>query len=122
MKRILLADDSAVVRRSLRLVFEQAGCTVCGEASNGHEAIALAEELKPHLIVLDLAMPVMNGLTAGTVLREMLPATPLILSTSFGNLFNRDDLKRAGFSAIIGKGDSGKLLMTAQTLVNDVLS
>jgi DNA-binding NarL/FixJ family response regulator len=122
VKRILLADDSAVVRRSLRLVFEQAGWTVCGEASNGHEAIALAEELKPHLIVLDLAMPVMNGLTAGTVLREMLPATPLILFTSFGNLFNRDDLKRAGFSAIIGKGDSGKLLMTAQTLVNDVLS
>lgn len=106
----------------MRLVFEHAGWTVCGEAGNGQEAIALAQESQPDLIVLDLSMPTMNGLTAGTILKEVLPGTPLILFTSFGNLFGSDDLTRAGFSAIISKCDSGKLLMTAQSLVNDVSS
>lgn len=118
VKRILLADDSAVVRRSLRRMFEEAGWSVCGEASNGQEAIAKAQELRPNLIVLDLSMPEINGLTAGRILKEILPGTRLILFTAFGALLSTDILESAGISASISKNDAGKLLNTAQTLLN----
>jgi DNA-binding NarL/FixJ family response regulator len=118
VKQIFLADDSAVVRKSMRRMFEQAGWTVCGEASDGREAIAMAQELRPDVVVLDLSMPVMNGLTAAHVLKEIMPATPLILFTSFGNLLTVADLKLAGFSASISKSDAGKLVSTAQHLAD----
>lgn len=118
VKQILLADDSAVVRRSMRRMFEQAGWTVCGEASDGEEAVAMAQELKPDVIVLDLSMPLMNGLTAARVLKKILPETPLILFTSFGNLLSAADLELAGFAASISKSDAGKLVTTAQRLTN----
>lgn len=62
MKTILFADNSAVVRRSLRQMFEEAGWNVCGEASNGQDAIAKAQELRPNIIVLDVAMPLETAL------------------------------------------------------------
>jgi chemotaxis response regulator CheB len=83
---VLLVDDSAIIRRSLRRVFEQADWEVCGEAENGHEAIEKAKHLNPQVIVLDLSMPLMNGLTAGRILKQMLPAVSLILFTLHGNL------------------------------------
>ena len=118
MKRILLADDSAVVRNTLRQMFEEAGWSVCGEASNGQEAIVKAQELRPNIIVLDLSMPQINGFTAGRILKETLPGTRLILFTAFGALLSTDALESAGFSASIPKSDAGKLLNTAQTLLN----
>ena len=118
VKRILLADDSAVVRSSLRRLFEEAGWSVCGEASNGQEAVAKGQELRPNIIVLDLSMPVLNGLTAGRILKETMPGIRLILFTSFGTLLTTDALESAGFSALISKSDAGKLLNTAQTLLN----
>jgi DNA-binding NarL/FixJ family response regulator len=102
----------------MRRMFEQAGWMVCGEASNGQEAIVMAQELRPDVVVLDLSMPVMNGLTAAHVLKGIMPATPLILFTSFGNLLSAVDLERAGFSASISKSDAGKLVTTAQHLVD----
>ncbi len=99
-------------------MFEQAGWTVCGEASDGEEAVAMAQELKPDVIVLDLSMPLMNGLTAARVLKKILPETPLILFTSFGNLLSAADLELAGFAASISKSDAGKLVTTAQRLTN----
>jgi CheY-like chemotaxis protein len=118
VKRILLADDSAVVRRTLRKLFEQAGWSVCSEASNGQEVIAKAQEFKPDVIVLDFSMPVMNGLTAGRILKGVLPKTPLILFTAFWGVINSVDIQSAGFSALIDKGEAGKLVVTAQTLLN----
>jgi CheY-like chemotaxis protein len=102
----------------MRRMFEDAGWTVCGEASNGQEAITMAEELRPDLIVLDLSMPLMNGLTAARILKAIMPAIPLILFTSFGNLLSAADLELAGFSASISKSDAGKLVTTAQHLAN----
>ena len=99
-------------------MFEEAGWSVCGEASDGQEAIAKAQELRPNVIVLDLSMPQINGLTAGRILKETLPGTRLILFTAFGDLFSPDTLESAGFSASISKSDAGKLLDTAQTLLN----
>ena len=115
---VLLVDDSAIIRRSLRRVFEQAGWEVCGEAENGHEAIEKAKHLNPQVIVLDLSMPLMNGLTAGRILKQMLPAVSLILFTLHGNLLPVNDLRLAGISAVVSKGDSaGTLLKAAENLV-----
>jgi len=117
VKRVLLADDSSGVRKALRRIFEQAGWSVCAEASNGQEAISNARKMRPDIIVLDLSMPTMNGLDAGRILKAIFPRIPLILFTSFGGIVNADDLHHAGFSALIDKMDAGKLVPTAETLL-----
>jgi DNA-binding NarL/FixJ family response regulator len=115
---VLLVDDSAIIRRSVRRVFEQADWEVCGEAENGHEAIEKAKHFNPQVIVLDLSMPLMNGLSAGRILKQMLPAVSLILFTLHGNLVPVNDLRLAGISAVVSKEDSaGTLLKTAENLV-----
>src|SRR5260370_41634465 len=82
-KGVLIVDDNAVVRSSLRCLFESyPEFEVSGEAENGQDAIDKAERLKPDLIILDLAMPVMNGLEAAPELRKMLPDARLILFTA----------------------------------------
>lgn len=118
VKRVLIADDSVVVRRTVRHLFEQAGWSVCGEADNGQEVIAKAQETKPDIIVLDFSMPGMNGFTVGRILKGAMPETPLILFTAFGSVINFDQARGAGFSALIDKSDAGKLLATAHTLLN----
>jgi CheY-like chemotaxis protein len=74
VKCILVVDDNAVMRHTWRTEFEDiAGWAVCGEAENGRDAIDEARVVRPDLIVLDLSMPIMNGLEAAPVLRCMLP-------------------------------------------------
>jgi two-component system response regulator NreC len=64
MKRILIADDHEIVRRGLRAMVEVAGHVVCAEAKTGREAVTLAEKTAPHVAVLDIAMPILNGIEA----------------------------------------------------------
>ena len=81
--RVLLVDDHAVVRQGLRLFLgldEQ--IEVVGEAANGEEALAQAEELRPAVVVMDLMMPVMDGIAATRELRRRLPGTEVIALTS----------------------------------------
>lgn len=106
-----------MVRRTLSKIFEESGWIVCAQVSSGAEAIARAQKLQPDVIVLDLSMPHMNGLTAGCALKKLLPKTPLILFTSFGSILSLSDLERTGFSALIDKSDVGKLVSTARSLV-----
>ena len=79
--RILLADDHMVVRQGLRVLLEQAGMVVIGEASDGQEALRIAHEQSPDVAVLDLAMPHLNGLETARRLREALPHTKIVLLT-----------------------------------------
>src|SRR5256886_17666778 len=73
--RILVADDHEVVRHGLRALLEsQPNWTVCGEASDGREAVATAIEMKPELVVLDIGMPELNGLEATRQILGSLPA------------------------------------------------
>ena len=79
--QILLADDHLLVRQSLRALLERDGFNVVGEASNGHEAVRLAQALRPDVAVLDLAMPVLNGLDAARRIIKASPRTKSILLT-----------------------------------------
>jgi two-component system, NarL family, response regulator NreC len=81
--RILLADDHVMVRQGLRVLLEQAGMSVIGEASDGQEALRLAHEHAPDVAVLDLAMPSLNGLETARRLRETLPQTKIVLLTMY---------------------------------------
>ncbi|MHA0034080.1 response regulator [Deinococcus sp. PESE-13] len=81
--RVLLVDDHAVVRQGLRLFLGlDEGIEVVGEAANGEEALHEAERLRPEVVVMDLMMPVMDGITATRELRRRLPDTEVIALTS----------------------------------------
>ena len=116
---VLLVDDSSAVRSSLHRVFELAGWDVCGEATNGRDAIEKARTHQPKIIVLDLSMPEMDGLTAGKVLRKVLPEAHVILFTLHGSLVPADELQLSGISAVVSKGASAdNLLETAESLLH----
>ena len=118
-KTVLIVDDNAVVRSPLRRLLEShPEFEVSGEAENGRDAIDKAGLLKPDLIILDLAMPIMNGLEAATILRKMLPDVRLILFTAHdGNQVQRL-AKAAGINAVVPKGkSSSELIALAKALV-----
>jgi DNA-binding NarL/FixJ family response regulator len=116
---ILLVDDNALVRTNLRRAFEEAGWEICGEAASGREAIEKVKELQPHVIVVDLSMPEMDGITAARALKAILPEVRLILYTMYGDLIRRQDVKSAGISAVFSKTEPLKdLLDKALSLVN----
>jgi CheY-like chemotaxis protein len=119
VKCILVVDDNAVMRHVLRTEFEDiAGWAVCGEAENGRDAIDKARVLRPDLIVLDLSMPIMNGLEAAPVLRRMLPTAPIILFTLYVNKFFEQQAFFAGVTAVISKETGVKALVNqAQDLL-----
>jgi DNA-binding NarL/FixJ family response regulator len=81
-RSVLVVDDHEVIRRQLRSLFNSdPEFTVCGEAIHGIDAIEKAQQLSPDLIILDLAMPEMNGLEAASALRHILPDVPIFLLT-----------------------------------------
>src|SRR4029434_4696320 len=79
--RLLLAEDHVLVRQGLRVLLEQAGMVVVGEASDGAEASQRAHTHQPEVAILDIAMPHMNGLETARRLREAVPQTKLIVLT-----------------------------------------
>lgn len=116
---VLLVDDNRNVRHALRSVFESAGFAVCGEAEDGSKAIEQAPRLRPDLIVLDLAMPNMNGLQAAPRLRKMLPSVPIILFTLHAGNFAEREAKEAGITAVVSKGQPlGMLVGKARELLS----
>jgi DNA-binding NarL/FixJ family response regulator len=118
VKCILIADDSPVIRHSLRRMFQENGWDVCEEASDGREAIAKAQQVKPDVIVLDVSMPVMNGITAAHFLRKIAPHAHLILFTIFDDVLTPEAMRSSGISAVVSKSEAGKLVMKAQSLVD----
>jgi DNA-binding NarL/FixJ family response regulator len=119
MAKILVVDDNAAIRRVLCELFQsQAGFDVCGEAENGKEAIDKVQELNPDLIVLDLSMPVMNGLDAARVLKHMMPSVPLIMFSEYSDAFCEQEARSAGISALISKSEHVSVLVeTARSIL-----
>ena len=111
-KSVLIVDDSFVIRKGLRTILaNDTEVTVCGEATNGMEAIERARELNPDVIVLDVSMPVLNGLQAAPVLHKMLPKTAIILFTSYGNVVNEQENHMAGVDAVVSKDEGATSLL-----------
>jgi DNA-binding NarL/FixJ family response regulator len=119
-KSILVVDDNAVIRRSLRHILESIdGWRVIGEAVDGRDAIGKAQELKPDLIVLDLAMPVMNGLEAARELNQIMPEVPLLMYSAFADKFMEKQAFAVGVKAVISKAsDMETLVSQARALLN----
>ena len=89
--RLLIVDDHFIVREGLRLIFETTdGIDLVGEASDGAQAVRLVAELSPHVLLMDLRMPGMDGLTAIETLREQNLKTPVIILTTY----DEDDSSR----------------------------
>jgi len=115
--RILIADDHSAIRRLLRALLEtRAEWKVCGEAENGQEAVTKAAELKPDLIILDLAMPIMNGLEAAREISKAMPAVPILMHTNHSSSELELEAEKVGVRQVISKGGSdGQLLRAVVT-------
>jgi DNA-binding NarL/FixJ family response regulator len=112
VKTVLIVDDNTYVRRAVCELFKrEEDFTVCGEATNGREAIAKALELHPELIVLDFSMPVMNGLDAARELKRLMPEVRLIMYTMFGDML-REEARLVGISEIISKSQPAAILVS----------
>jgi len=107
--KILVADDHDIIRRGLKhLLTSKPGWEVCGEAKTGREAVALAEQLKPEIVVMDIGMPELNGLEAARRIRKLMPKTEiLILTLHFSDQLVRD-IVEAGARAYIMKSDADR--------------
>lgn len=117
-KYILLVDDSEVVRIATRHFLEsQPGFVVCGEAVDGAEALEKARDLNPDLIILDLAMPRMNGLQAARKLRAAMRTVPIILFTWYAEAIQAADAADAGVSVVISKTNPAALQKHINSLV-----
>ncbi len=115
-------DDSSVVRRILNQLFTGNGeFHVCGEAENGREAVERAKQLRPDLIVTDLSMPVMNGLEATRLLKQLMPAVPIIIFTNHSDSFIGKEAMLAGASAVISKSEAvATLIAKARSLFDEI--
>jgi DNA-binding NarL/FixJ family response regulator len=112
--RILLADDHDVVRKGLRGILEaQPGWQVCGEASNGREAVRLVRELEPQIVVLDLEMPELNGLEATRQIKKEFPDTEVLIFTMHETEQLIRDVLAAGARGYVLKSDAGRHLVDA---------
>lgn len=83
-KTVLIADDTAFMRMTLRNVIEKNGYQVVGEAADGEEAIALYRELQPDLVTMDITMPKMDGITAIREIRKIDPRAKIIVCSAMG--------------------------------------
>ena len=111
-KTVLIVDDNEIIRRGLRELFTaEPDFDVCGEAENGREAIEKAQELHPDLIVLDLSMPVMNGIDAARVLRKLMPTLPLIIFSEYSDALSEAEARSAGVSALVSKSEHVSVLV-----------
>ena len=112
--RILIADDHEVMREGVRVLIErEPGWQVCATAANGMEAVALARKAKPDVVVLDMAMPELDGLEA---LRQIKRASPNTEVVVFSAHHSEDVIKQlfaAGAKSYIQKSDSGSYLIAA---------
>jgi DNA-binding NarL/FixJ family response regulator len=104
--RILLADDHDIVRRGLRdMIARHPGWEVCGEARDGREAVDMAAALRPDVAIVDMAMPVLDGIAATRGIRAASPATEVLVFT----MHESEDLA----AAVLAAGGRGCLLKSA---------
>ncbi len=116
--RILIVDDSDTTRRILRTVARSRAWTVCGEAQNGHSGLEKFRELQPEVVLLDLAMPDMNGIEVAQEMSALNPSVPLILFTILEIEGIEPKARDAGIRTIVPKTDIWALIRSVENAVN----
>jgi CheY-like chemotaxis protein len=117
--RILIADDSASTRQLLKKIVEAHSnlWKICAEAANGLEAIQKTMESKPDLVIMDLQMPVLDGLGASKRIAKSLPTVPILMNTLYKSDYVDSEARNAGVRQVISKDDSAGLLRAIETLL-----
>jgi DNA-binding NarL/FixJ family response regulator len=116
--RILIADDSPVIRQCLgQLLGSHVEWEVCGEATDGEDAVCKAQELNPDLVVLDFLMPRKNGIEAAREIGRLSPGIPMLLCTIFLSPQLVDLAREAGVAGALSKGDLNKVVPCVETLL-----
>ncbi|MGB6199893.1 MAG: response regulator transcription factor [Candidatus Acidiferrales bacterium] len=108
----MLADDHDTVREGLKALFKRhSQWIVCGEAKNGQEAVNIVAELQPELVVLDLSMPVMNGIHAAAKIRQIAPNTKIVMLSMHTSSYSAEEAFRVGVNVYLTKSEAGAELM-----------
>lgn len=114
MITLLLVDDDPMVRQGLRMLLaREATITVVGEATDGAQAITLAQALQPNVVLMDLSMPTMDGMKATAALRAAVPDTAVVLLSLYDEEIMRVRASTAGAVAFIGKQEGVRALLAA---------
>src|SRR5512142_882092 len=118
--RILLADDHAMVRQGFRLILSsQTDLEIVGEAGNGREAVELAEQLRPDVVVMDVAMPELNGIEATRRLGESAPhARVLALSMHKDSVYVRETLRAGARGYLLKDSPAGDLVSAVRAVAS----
>ena len=112
--KLLLADDHEIVREGLRsLLGAHRDCEVVGEAVDGRQAVALVKDLKPDIVILDISMPLLNGLEATRQILKMRPQTKVLILTMYESDSLIRDILDVGARGYVLKTDVGKDLVAA---------
>jgi DNA-binding NarL/FixJ family response regulator len=121
-KHVLVVDDSFVVRQTVKRYLSTRGdVVVCGEAVNGREAVQRAMALKPDLVLLDLAMPELNGAEVASVLKSAMPDTRIILFTMYRENVGKYLSSAVGIDLVLSKPDGvSKLAAAIDTALDEI--
>jgi DNA-binding NarL/FixJ family response regulator len=103
---VLVVDDTPRIRTEIRLLLEDSGLTVVGEGSHGAEGVMLARELRPDVVLMDVRMPILDGIAATSHITRELPDTRVIVLSAFDDQELTAAALAAGASAILSKGAS----------------
>ena len=121
--RVLIVDDNSVIRGAVRNLFEtDPTFQVCGEAENGREAIQKTAELRPELVIMDLSMPILNGLDAARGIRRIKQAIPIILFSGYSDLLTQEEARSVGIAALVPKNEPSILLNAAHQVLGQSAS
>jgi DNA-binding NarL/FixJ family response regulator len=110
---VLVVEDNASMRGELRALLEDAGFTVVGEAGHGAEGVTLARELRPNVVVMDLRMPILDGIAATGYLSRELPDTRVIVFSAFNDETYDQAAQAAGASCFLVKGAPPAVIVAA---------
>jgi DNA-binding NarL/FixJ family response regulator len=114
MVTVLLVDDQSIVRQGLRMeLARESDMTVVGEADSGEKALALAAHLQPDVVLMDVKLPLMDGITTTAKLRAVAPTCAVVILSLCDDAKMRTRAQAAGAVAFVGKQEPGETLLTA---------